>query len=139
MPQFALEMRHVTKKYGAVRANDSVTLRVQKGTIHALAGENGAGKSTLMKILFGLEEANQSSDPDAGIFIEGKKVNFTSPMDAIQSGIGMVQQHFALAGALSALDNIILGAEPSYRYGFVDRVKAEVILNQLSGEHLNVP
>lgn len=131
-------MRQISKSYGEVRANNAINFSVRKGTIHALAGENGAGKSTLMKILFGLEVPDTSAEPDSGIFIDGRKVNFNSPMDAIQSGIGMVQQHFALAGALSALDNIILGAEPS-RNGFVDRVKAEVILNQLAGEHLNVP
>lgn len=128
-------MQKISKHYGAVRANDSINFSVQKGTIHALAGENGSGKSTLMKILFGLIEPDDSSSE---IFISGKKVDFKSPHDSIQKGIGMVQQHFALAGALTALDNIILGAEPSHN-GFIDRVKAEVILDQLAGEHLNVP
>src|ERR1700733_14363975 len=100
MPEYALQMQQISKSYGVLRANDSINFQVEKGTIHALAGENGAGKSTLMKILFGLTEPDKSSDPQAGIFILGKKVNFRSPYDAIHASIGMVQQHFALAGAL---------------------------------------
>lgn len=131
-------MRQISKTYGTFRANDTITFNVKPGTIHALAGENGAGKSTLMKILFGLVSPDPSSDPESGIFLHGKKVRFSSPMDAIRSGIGMVQQHFALAGPLSALDNIILGAEPRH-LGQVDRVKAEVILQELLEDKLHVP
>ena len=83
MPEFALEMRQISKTYGAVRANDSINLSVQKGTIHALAGENGAGKSTLMKILFGLVEPDPTKDENDGVYISGKKVCFRSPLAAI--------------------------------------------------------
>jgi ABC-type uncharacterized transport system ATPase subunit len=131
-------MRQISKTYAGVRANDSIDLSIRKGSIHALAGENGAGKSTLMKILFGLEEADENNETEAGVFLSGKKVKFKSPLDAIEVGIGMVQQHFAQAEALSALDNIILGSEP-VSHGVIDRVKAEVILSKLAGKSLNVP
>ena len=106
--QEALRMEHITKVYpNGVMANKDVTLCVNKGEIHALSGENGAGKSTLMKILFGEEQATSGD-----IYIDGKKVNITSPMAAIKLGIGMVHQHFMLVDSLSAMENIILGIEP---------------------------
>ncbi|MDZ4676226.1 MAG: ABC transporter ATP-binding protein [Oligoflexia bacterium] len=128
-------MRQISKTYGALRANDSINFSVRPGTIHAIAGENGAGKSTLMKILFGLIEPDDSSSE---IFINDKKMKFFSPLDAIAADIGMVQQHFALAGPLSALDNIILGDEPT-NGGFIDRAQAQLILEALAGEQLSVP
>jgi general nucleoside transport system ATP-binding protein len=138
MSEFALQMRQISKTYGNFRANDSINFNVKKGTIHALAGENGAGKSTLMKILFGLVNPDPSPVPSAGIVLNGKAVCFFSPLDAIQSGIGMVQQHFALAGPLSALDNIILGAEPA-NLACIDRNQAETLLRSLLQEELHVP
>src|SRR4051812_15257934 len=102
----AVELRSLTKRFGGVLANVCVNLQVEAGTIHGIIGENGAGKSTAMKILYGIY------CPDAGeIFIGGKKRAWTSPSDAIALGIGMVHQHFMLAGPYSALDNIMLGAE----------------------------
>ena len=100
-----------------------------------ILGLNGSGKSTLMKILFGLIEPDDSSSE---IFINDKKMKFFSPLDAIAADIGMVQQHFALAGPLSALDNIILGDEPT-NGGFIDRAQAQLILEALAGEQLSVP
>jgi ABC-type uncharacterized transport system ATPase subunit len=134
MPEFALEMRQISKTYGGFRANDSVNFKVKSGTIHALAGENGAGKSTLMKILFGLVEP----DTGAEIYVGGNQVKFNSPLDAIAADIGMVQQHFALAGPLSALDNIILGDEP-VKGVQIDRAQAQSMLEALAGEQLSVP
>ena len=103
----AVELRGLTKHFGSVLANTGVNLRVEAGTIHGVIGENGAGKSTAMKLLYGMLR------PDAGeIFIGGKQCVWASPSDAIARGIGMVHQHFMLAGPYSALDNILLGAEP---------------------------
>ena len=103
----AVRMTGVHKHFGAVRANDGVDFSLPAGSIHALVGENGAGKSTLMSLLYGLYS------PDAGtIEVFGKPVRFGNAHDAIAAGLGMVHQHFMLVESLSALDNIMLGAEP---------------------------
>src|ERR1051326_1609490 len=100
----AVELRGLSKRFGTCVANDGVSLRVAAGTIHGIVGENGAGKSTAMKMLYGLYP------PDAGeILLNGKECTWSSPADAIAAGIGMVHQHFMLAGPHSALDNILLG------------------------------
>ncbi len=98
-----LSFQNITKSFGNVFACEDVTFDVQAGSIHALVGENGAGKSTTMKILFGLQPADQGK-----ILWQGHPVKFRSSRDAIAAGIGMVHQHFMLAENLSALDNIIL-------------------------------
>ena len=98
-----IEAREISKRYGSVRANDRVNLRLNGGEVHALLGENGAGKSTLSKILYGFTR------PDSGeIFISGKPVELHSPRDARALGIGMVFQNFMLIPALSVLENIAL-------------------------------
>src|SRR5438552_10889197 len=103
----ALELRGVTKRFGALVANDDVDLDVRAGEVHALLGENGAGKSTLMNILYGLYR------PDAGeIRMDGKPVSFGSARDAIEAGIGMVHQHFMLIPVMTVAENIVLGSEP---------------------------
>jgi len=122
----AVELRGLTKRFGNVLANAGVNLRVEAGTIHGVIGENGAGKSTAMKILYGTVR------PDEGeIFIAGSKRAWSSPSDAIAAGIGMVHQHFMLAGPYSALDNILLGAE-LVRSGMIDRVGARERLGALA-------
>ncbi|GFN22319.1 ABC transporter ATP-binding protein [Thermanaeromonas sp. C210] len=99
-----VEMRGIRKVFPGVVANDDVNLTVRAGEIHALLGENGAGKSTLMSILTGLYR------PDAGeIYIDGRKVNFRSPRDAIEAGIGMVHQHFRLVSPFTVTENVALG------------------------------
>ena len=104
----ALELRQLSKRFGAVQANVGVSLSVQPGTIHGLIGENGAGKSTAAKMIYGLYK------PDSGeIQIRGEHKIWKSPADAIAAGIGMVHQHFMLAGPHTALDNVVLGAEPA--------------------------
>jgi simple sugar transport system ATP-binding protein len=103
----AIELSGITKRYPGVVANDNVALTVMPGEVHAVVGENGAGKSTLMKIIYGMVK------PDAGTMaIDGKVVQFRSPKDAIDAGIGMVHQHFMLADNLTVLENVILGSEP---------------------------
>ncbi|MFQ3620818.1 MAG: ABC transporter ATP-binding protein [Spirochaetales bacterium] len=104
---YLIEMRNITKDFPGVRANDTVTLQVERGSIHALLGENGAGKSTLMSILFGLYQ------PDSGqIFIRGQEVKDLTPKKATELGIGMVHQHFKLVHNFTVTENIILGREP---------------------------
>ncbi|MBI3367449.1 MAG: ABC transporter ATP-binding protein [Burkholderiales bacterium] len=108
----AVRMEGISKRFGAVLANDAVNLSVAAGTVHGIVGENGAGKSTLMSILYGFYTA------DAGtITVEGKPARITGSREAIALGIGMVHQHFMLVDTLSALDNIMLGAEPDWRLG----------------------
>ncbi|MEG1524780.1 MAG: ABC transporter ATP-binding protein [Clostridia bacterium] len=112
-----LEMKHITKAFPGVIANDDVNLAVRTGEIHALLGENGAGKTTLMNILYGLYRADSGD-----IFWEGKRVEFVSPMDALCTGIGMVHQHFALVPTMTVLQNMILGLRAE-GYPFVDTAK----------------
>lgn len=102
----AITVTGLTKHFGAFTANDRIDLSVGRAEIHGIVGENGAGKSTLMKLLYGMHQ------PDEGtIRIDGAASSFRSPLEAIASGLGMVHQHFMLAGPESALENAVLGAE----------------------------
>jgi general nucleoside transport system ATP-binding protein len=97
-------MRGIVKHFGSVTALDGADFDLRAGEIHALLGENGAGKSTLMNILYGLER------PDVGVIeIDGRPVEFRTPHDAIELGIGMVHQHFKLVPRLTVAENVILG------------------------------
>jgi ABC-type uncharacterized transport system ATPase subunit len=99
-----VEMRGIIKRFPGVLANDRIDFSLRKGEIHTLLGENGAGKSTLMNILAGLYRAEAGS-----ILVKGKPVNFASPRDAIQAGIGMVHQHFMLVPTQTVTENMLLG------------------------------
>jgi len=105
-----VEMRGITKRFGALVANDHVDFVVRPGEIHALLGENGAGKSTLMKILYGLYQPDEGS-----ILIEGKDEPLHSPADAIARGIGFVSQHFSLVPTFTVAENVLLGYEGRFR------------------------
>ena len=119
-------MKHITKVYGSLYANDDVHLSLNQGEILAVVGENGAGKSTLMKILYGLER------PTAGeIYLNGELQHFRSPHDAIAKKIGMVQQHFMLLGPCSVAENIVYGREPRKHGIFFDREAAVRITESL--------
>ena len=105
-----LKLEGITKRFGTLLANDAISLQLAKGEVLALLGENGAGKTTLMNILFGHYRA------DAGqVFAFGRELPPGQPSAAIEAGIGMVHQHFALAPNLSVLENILAGAEPMWR------------------------
>ena len=102
----ALRISHITKRFGSLVANDDISLQVQQGEILALLGENGAGKSTLVSILFGHYTADSGS-----IEVNGQPLKPGDPKAALNAGVGIVHQHFALADNLSVLDNIMLGTE----------------------------
>ncbi len=102
----AVRLRRISKRFGAVLANDAVDLDVAAATIHGIIGENGAGKSTLVSILYGFYAADEGE-----IEIEGRSVHLASPADAIALGIGMVHQHFMLVPTFTVLENVMLGAE----------------------------
>lgn len=125
----AIELKGISKSFGAVQANKDISLSVMPGTIHGIIGENGAGKSTLMSILYGYYKA------DAGeIFIQGRKVSIPHSQAAIAAGIGMVFQHFKLVQNFTVLENIILGVEdgPMLRPSLV---KARKTLTELAQEY----
>ena len=127
--EYVIEMRHITKEFPGIIANDDITLQLKRGEIHALLGENGAGKSTLMSVLFGLYQ------PEKGeILKDGKVVKINSPNDATALGIGMVHQHFKLVEVFSVLDNIILGAEPN-KAGFLTKKEARTKVVELSEKY----
>ncbi len=125
----AIELTGITKRFPGVIANDNVNLTVKKGEIHAICGENGAGKSTLMKILYGMQSADEGT-----MKVYGDVVNFNTPNDAIDRGIGMVHQHFMLADQLTVLENIILGAEPTSG-GVIKFKEAEAHLAQVAADY----
>ena len=129
-----VEMKHITKQFPGIIANDDVSISIRRGEIYALLGENGAGKSTLMSMLFGMYE------PDHGeILVNGEKVVFHSSNDATARSIGMVHQHFKLVDNYTIAENIVLGAEPmTRRLGFLPWVnikKANEQIRELSAKY----
>ena len=132
-PTPVLEVKHVTKRFPGVVANDDVNLTLYEGEILALLGENGAGKSTLMNIIYGLYKPTEGE-----IYVRGKKVEMKSPRDAIALGIGMVHQHFQLVPVMTVAENIMLGAE-SVKRGLLDVKKVAQEIQELSHRyHLDV-
>ncbi|MDR4888212.1 ABC transporter ATP-binding protein [Fredinandcohnia sp. QZ13] len=131
MSDYIVEMKHITKRFPGIVANDDVSIGIKKGEIFALLGENGAGKSTLMSILGGMYE------PDEGeIFIRGEKVQISSPNHAAKLNIGMVHQHFKLVSDYTITENIILGVEPIKKFAglfpYVDIRNANRKIEELS-------
>ena len=125
--ELAIEMKHISKTFGELKANDDVNLSVRQGEVHALLGENGAGKSTLMNMLSGIYT------PDAGtIRINGKDVHFSSPKDSIKMGIGMIHQHFKLVDVMTAKENILIGQPSSL---FVHGKKLSKQIKELSDQY----
>ncbi len=120
--QLAIELKGISKSFGAVRANSSIDLQVAKGSIHGIIGENGAGKSTLMSILYGFYTADSGE-----ILIDGEKVFILDSKAAISHGIGMVHQHFMLVENFTVLENVVLGAESGALLGgSLARARAEL-------------
>ncbi len=131
----AVRMVGINKRFGAVAANADVNLSIAAGTVHGIVGENGAGKSTLMSVLYGFYQADSGS-----IEVAGQPAQIRNSDDAIGLGIGMVHQHFMLVDTLTALENVMLGAEPHW---LLKRADAQVrkqleSLMQDTGLHVNL-
>lgn len=134
MPEYIVEMKHITKRFPGIVANNDVTLQIKKGEIFAILGENGAGKSTIMSMLFGMYE------PDEGeIWIRGKKETISSPSYATKLNIGMVHQHFKLVQNYTITENIVLGMEKMNKFlgifPYVDLKKANQEIKALSEKY----
>lgn len=125
-----VELKQITKRFPGIVANDSISLKLHKGEIHALLGENGAGKSTLMNIVFGLYQPDEGS-----IEVNGKPVMIDSPNKAIELGIGMVHQHFKLVQPFTVTENIILGMEPKKMGIQVDYKTSVAKIKKLSDQY----
>lgn len=132
---WAVQLSHIHKRFGAVHANDDVSLQVATGTVHGLVGENGAGKSTLMSILYGFYSADSG---DISVFGQAARIRHAN--EAIALGIGMVHQHFMQVDTLSVIDNVMLGAEPSALLNRATAVVRERLqtLMKSTGLHLDL-
>jgi len=124
------ELRGITKRFPGVVANDGVNLSISTGEVLALIGENGAGKSTLMNVLYGIYRADEGE-----LLIDGLAVHFSSPADAIAAGIGMVHQHFMLVPVMTVAENVVLGVEPTGRFGSLDIAEARRMVREVSDKY----
>ncbi len=122
-----LEMRSIKKDFFGNQVLSDINLTLNEGEVLGLCGENGAGKSTLMKILFGMDVIRETGGYEGDILINGKKVNFSTPFDALAAGIGMVHQEFSLIPGFTATENILLNREP----------KKKNVFSEVFGERLD--
>ncbi|WP_417510749.1 ABC transporter ATP-binding protein [Microbacterium sp.] len=122
-----LELRGITKRFGALTANDHIDLTIEPGEIHCLLGENGAGKSTLMNVLYGLYQADEGS-----ILLDDVEQHFAGPGDAMAAGIGMVHQHFMLIPVFTVAENVMLGHEKTGFGGRLDLAAARAMVREIS-------
>lgn len=116
-----LTMKGIRKEFFGNVVLKNINLEVRPGEVIGLCGENGAGKSTLMKILFGAADIAETGGYDGEIFLDGQKVSFATPFEAIEAGIGMVHQEFSLIPGFDATENILLNREPE-KYHFISEI-----------------
>ncbi|MFA7169213.1 MAG: ATP-binding cassette domain-containing protein, partial [Sphaerochaetaceae bacterium] len=143
-----LEMRNISKDFFGNQVLHDISFTLGKGEILGLVGENGAGKSTLMKILFGMDEIRETGGYGGEVLIDGDVVHFSSSLDALNLGIGMVHQEFSLLPDFTAAENILLNREPvkssfltnlfGNRLDTIDRPKLEEI-SKKAIKRLGVP
>ena len=122
-----LEMRNIKKDFFGNQVLSNINLTLREGEVLGLCGENGAGKSTLMKILFGMDVIRETGGYEGDILINGEKVQFNTPFDALAAGIGMVHQEFSLIPGFTATENILLNREP----------KKKNIVSEVFGDRLD--
>ena len=133
--EYILEMRNITKTFGDLIANDNITFKVKKGSVHALVGENGAGKSTLMNVLACLHKQDYGD-----IILNGRRVRFRNSRDAAKNGIGMVHQEFMLFKDLTVLENIMYGFEEKTAGIFINKKKTKRKIEEICEKyHFNIP
>ena len=120
-----IQLREVTKKYGAFQALNDINLSVRAGEVTCVLGDNGAGKSTLIKILSGLHPATSGE-----VIVAGDVVNFGSPRDALDAGIATVYQDLAVVGQMSVWRNFFLGQELTGRFGVLKQEEMRQITDQ---------
>lgn len=111
--KYVLQLENISKSYGENQVLKDVSFAVKPGEIYALIGENGAGKSTLMNILFGMSVIHETGGFEGKVKIDGEVVNFSTPHEAMNAGIGMVHQEFMLIPGFTITENIKVGREPT--------------------------
>ena len=125
-----VDLKDISKSFGSNKVLDNVNFSLHEGEVHALLGENGAGKTTLMNILYGLYEPTSGS-----VTVKGKTFDQMTPKLAIQTGIGMVHQHFMLIEPFTVYQNIVLGKEITSNGGFLDNKKSIEEVKALSEKY----
>ena len=126
--KIAIELKHVTKRFGSVVANNDVSLQVHHGEILAILGENGSGKTTLMNMIAGIYF------PDEGeILIDGQPAHIASPRDAFSYGIGMIHQHFKLVDIFTATENIVLGVDDHAKFNLKEATEKVAAISEKYG------